>query len=183
MQEMNEPDFVIPNDKAIKRKRGGRGPSAFPKVQPVPIGDIVRAIHKQSPQWMDPKTVQWFGTKLPSQGYRGAGDLAFFATGERLERGRPVTSFGIVRCVDLITGQMITVEEVEWALAIANAIMALVPTNGRTSRARAMAEARAKAYARASHLLAGVRLSGGVDLDALTKAREVHRRMGMGTDE
>lgn len=183
MEEINEPDFVIPNDKASKRKRGGRGPALFPKVQPVPIGDIVRAIHKQSPQWMDPKTVQWFGTKLPSQGYRGAGDLAFFATGERLERGRPVTSFGIVRCVDLITGQMITVEEVEWALSIANAIMALVPTNGRTSRARAMAEARAKAYARASHLLAGVRLSGGVDLDALTKVREVHRRMGMGADE
>lgn len=189
MEENNEPGFVIRNNKVtpshldIARGRGDRGPGKKAKAPEVDIQEIVRAIHKQSPQWMVPQTVQWFGTKLPARGYRGAGELVFFATGEWLKRGDARTSFGIVRCVDLITGQLITVEEAEMAVAIADALDVSGPAASRSSRARAKAEARARAYARASLFLSGVVAAGGVSLDALDIARQTHHRMGMAEGE
>jgi hypothetical protein len=143
----------------------------------VPIGAIVTAIHKQAPKWMDPTTVQWFGTTLPRHGWRGAGELCFFATGERLRRGDPTSAFGIVRCVDLVTGQLVTVEDPTEAVG---ATAHLKGSTGLAGRSKTAAHHRAAGYARASRMLAGEPVRGAVTVDHLLHATVTHKRMGLG---
>ena len=142
----------------------------------VPIGAIVSAIHKQAPKWMDPTTVQWFGTTLPKHGWRGAGELCFFATGERLRRGDPTSAFGIVRCVDLVTGQLVTVEEAHEAIA---ATAHLQGASGLAARSKTAAHHRAAGYARASRMMGGEPVRGAVTVEHLGAATVTHKRMGL----